>query len=220
MPASVNEIKYGEDNPIERAPSLSEEDKYALKMRMEALDKLLDDKKLAKYKIEVFFTEKRTGRGHYPGAISLWESGTKFHGGGDTKLYECPGKFLKINDCTGFIPDASNGYGFLVCPSCQKVWQGEQVIGERLARLDSRHWAELILRFFVRLGHNCDIYLKYPKSDLRRATEMEQQRQLMGEQLHKVRSRREPHLYPLRNIVKDTSAGADLLGRIYAFLTA
>lgn len=220
MPSTVKEVKWGQDNDVDVVPTLSEEEKHSLKQRMAKLDLLLAEKKTAKYKIEIFFSEKRTGRGHYPGILSIWESGNRLHGGGDTKMYECPGKALGRSSCTGFIPDASNGYGFLVCPRCQVVWKGEDVIGERLARLNSRGWAELVLQFYVRLDHNADIYLKYPREDLRVAAKREQEKQWMGEKLSKVRGRRVRYIYPLNRIVKDCSAGADILGRFYAFLTA
>lgn len=221
MPALVKEVKYGQDNPIDAAPVLSDEDKYAIKKRIEALDKLLAADKKAKYKIEVFFSRKRTSHsGPYAGAISLWESGTKFHGGGDTKLYECPGKVRGVNDCAGFIPDPSNGYGFLVCPSCQQVWKGELVYGEVLLKLSTSAWAEVLLRYFVRLGHNADIYMKHPIEDIRAASHLEQEKQWMGEKLTKARTATRTAIYPLRNIIKDTSSGADLLGRFHAFLLA
>lgn len=213
-------VRWGEDNPIDKAPVLSEEEQDALRGRMAALDKLLADQGKAKWKIEVIFFHRRNLHSHSAGAISIWESGTKFHGGGDTKAYFCPGAELKVSECTGIIPDSANGYGFLVCPQCKQVWQGEQVYGEIFGRWNNRTWSEKLLQLFRRLDHNADFYLKYPKSDLRVAAHAEQQRQLMGERLQRVRREREMYIYPLKNIIKDTSNGADLLGRIHAFLTA
>jgi len=213
-------LRAGEDRSIESAPTMTEEEQAILRERMAAMDKLLADQGKAKWKIEIGFFHKRNLHGHSAGAISIWESGAKFHGGGDTKAYFCPGKELKVSDCVGIIPDSANGYGFLVCPRCKKVWQGDQVYGEIFGRWSNRAWAEQVLKLFLRLDHNADIYLKYPKSDLRVAASLEQQKQLMGEQLQRVRREREQYIYPLANIIKDTAAGADLLGRFHAFLTA
>ena len=41
MPTLVQDVKWGEDNPIEAAPVLSEEDKEILKQRMAVLEKIL-----------------------------------------------------------------------------------------------------------------------------------------------------------------------------------
>lgn len=216
----IRDVKWGEDNPIEAAPQLTEEELATLKKRMAAMDKLLAEQKKAKYKIELLFSSRRSGREAYAGALSLWESGAKLHGGGDTKIYECPARALKISDCNGLIPDASQGYGHLVCPKCTKVWKGSQVHGEIFARLTTANWALLIYKYFVLLGHNADIYVKLPKADIRRAAELEQARQLGGEKLTSARTRRDVYIYPLRHIITDTSAGADLLSRFKALLSA
>lgn len=220
MPAISKELQWGQDNPIEHAPELSAEEKEILENRKKAFDKLLSAEGKAKYKIEVLFAHTRSSHTNAAGALSIWESGTKLHGGGDTKMYWCPGKELKLSDCTGFIPDASNGYGHLVCPRCQKVWSGDQVFGEIFYRLDAWKWAQVLLKHYAFLEHNADVYLKYPRIDLRVASRQEQAKQLMGEKLAKARIERQQYIYPLRNIITDTSAGSDLLTRFHAFLTA
>lgn len=217
---NIGEVKWGEDNDLSQAPTLTEEELDTLKQRMAAMDKLLAEHKKAKYKIELLFQAKRSGRTAFAGALSLWESGAKLHGGGDTKIYECPARAKKISDCQGLIPDASQGYGFLVCPDCKKVWKGEDVHGEVFARLTTDGWAQLVYKYFARLGHNADIYVKSPKVDIRQVAQLEQVKQMMGEKLSSARTRREVYIYPLRNIIQDTSAGADLLGRFRALLSA
>jgi hypothetical protein len=201
-------------------PFMSEEEKQALEQKKTALDKLLEDNNLAKYKIEIMF-----GKGYAPskpshGAVSFWESGSKFHGGGDTIMHMCPGKDLKVSNCEGFIPDGSHGYGFLVCPSCHHPWEGEQVSGQILCRLTAQGWAKLVLKYFMRLEMKADIYVKYHPEDIRSAAAIEQSKQHMGEILLGARRSRRPRIYPLKNIIKDTSAGADLEGRFLAFLRA
>ena len=220
MKPHAEEIKYGEDNPIEAAPQVTEEDKFAIQQKMEALDKLLASQEKAKYKIEVFFGSARSMTHPTAGAMSFWENGTMLHGGGDAKIYFCPGKDLGKNACDKPIPFALNAYGFLVCPHCQQTWKGEQVIGEILAKLSMRGWSELIYKYFRRLEGNCDIYVKHAKDDIRTAAHSEQNKQQHGEVLHKSRQKRALYIYPLRNLLKDTAHGADVLTRFYALLTA
>jgi hypothetical protein len=216
----IQEVKYGEDNPIEAAPKLTEEEEVILRDRMAALDKLLSDKELAKYKIEIMFERKRSKTAPTFGMMSFWESGAKFHGGGDTKMYFCAGKKMKVNDCDIFIPDSSNGYGHLVCPRCKNVWKGEQVDGEVGAKLTMQNWAGVLLKYFMKLDARADIYMKFPKYDIRVLTQMEQDKQMMGDALAKARGDKQKCIYPLKNIIRDTAAGADLYSRFLAFLRA
>lgn len=217
---NVEAVRIGEENSIENVPTLSEEELSVIKKKMEAIDKIFSEEQKARYKIEIIFGSTRSPSKPTPGALSFWESGAQLHGGGDTKMYICAGKALKKNTCEAFIPDSSNGYGYLVCPKCKEVWKGEDVSGEIFARLTMRGWAELILKYFARLGHNADIYAKHPKEDIRTASLLEQQRQLGGEKLYKSRLGRSVVIYPLKHLIKDVSNGADLLSRLYAFLVA
>lgn len=201
-------------------PFMTVEEREVVEQKKAALDKLLDDNDLARYKIEILF-----GRGFSTikpshGGVSFWESGSKFHGGGDTIMHLCPGKDLGLSDCEGFIPDASHGYGFLVCPSCHHTWEGKQVGGQILARLTVQGWAKLVLKYFMKLEMKADIYVKYHPSDIRSAAAIEQSKQHMGDILQNARKSRRPRIYPLKNIIKDTNAGADLEGRFLAFLRA
>lgn len=218
--ADIQQVQWRAPTEVSEAPKITEEEEAALRHRMAVMDKILATKGLAKYKIEVVFGSERGSMKPTSGMISFWESGTKFHGGGDTKIYLCPAKDLKKSDCEGFIPDAANGFGFLVCPKCREVWQGEQVHGEIFAKLTMQNWATLLLRYFVKLELNCDLYVKSPKLKLREVALQEQERQHGGEKLAKVRAQRETYIYPLRNIIKDTSNGAALYDRFYAFLKA
>lgn len=215
---SVSDVKFEESSPppIEFSP----EEQEAIRFKMKALDELLKDRKHAKYKIELFFGKARSMTKPTPGIMSFWESGSKLHGGGDAKIYFCPGKMRGINECSAVIPEAANVSSLHFCPTCRKSWQGKLVIGEVVANWTMRHWANALLYYYTRLDHNADIYLKHAREDIRTVAMIEQARQKGGEFLNRVRSRRALHIYPLNRIIKDTSAGADLSGRIYAFLTA
>jgi hypothetical protein len=220
MPVAKKEIKWGEDNPIENVPVLTEEERDILDKKMAAMDALFAELGKAKYKIEILFGSGLSMNKPSVGAVSFWESGSKFHGGGDAKLYMCPGAKLGKSDCTQLIPDSANGYGHLVCPKCGSVWKGDDVIGEVFARMSMQHWSELILYYFNKMSHNADIRIKYPPDDIRSIAMQEQYKDLGGERLGDARRKRAVAIYPLRNIITDTSNGADLLGRFYAFLTA
>jgi hypothetical protein len=213
MPALTQEVKWGEDLDLDKAPVLTPEELHTLKQRQAALDKLLADRKRAKYKIELFFGSQYKSGQHYPGAISLWLSGSKLHGGGDEKIYLCP-------KCTGFILPSAQGYGHLVCSKCGKVAKGNEAIGEILLRLTTQNWAMVIYNWFRKMEFNADIYVKRPRADLRVATDLEKARQRGGEKLLAARSKREVFIYPLYNIIKDTAGGADLPTRFKALLSA
>lgn len=217
---TITDVKYGEDNPIDIAPVLTEEEEHTLRARMAAMDKLLVERKRAKYKIELLFSSKYTRMQPYPGALSLWLSGAKLHGGGDTKIYLCPSKRLRLGECEAHIPDTGQGYGFLVCPACKRVWNGSQAVGELLYRLPTSKWALVIYRFFIRLEHNADVYVKRARADIRTAADLEQARQLGGDQLLAARSKKEVVIYPLAHIIKDCLGGTSPLVRFEALLKA
>lgn len=220
----VSEIKYGEDNPIENAPELTEEELYIISEKQKVIDGLLAEKGIAKYKLDLNLGKGFTLRAPSHGALSFWESGKKFHGGGDAKMYMCPGKDRGINDCEAFIPDPSQGYGFAFCPKCKNVWRASETPGEVFARLMPEGWAALLLKYFARLELNADIRIKMLKadrehSDIRKTAEVEQERQKGGEVLAAARER-VTRIYTLRSIIRDTSTGSDLYSRLLAFVKA
>lgn len=205
---------------------LSPEEAQAVEERKEALDKLLEQEQIAKYKLEVMFSHRHTGRAPTPGLVTWWESGNKLHGGGDSKLYLCDNSVadprLEGRGCKKFIPDSANGLRFIVCPHCHVLWKPEHLVGEVFYRLPLEKWADVLLDWYVRLEMRADIYLKYGRKSIKQAQEIEAERGLQGDLLNKARSieQRSMYIYPLRNIIRDTSAGADLRGRILSFLRA
>lgn len=201
-------------------PELTEERKYELEKHTADVQKLFDQSVKGRYKIDVFFREVQTVNGLRTGMLQVFENGTKLNGDGDAKVYFCPGDKLRGSGCQGVIPYDSTGYGFLVCPSCVTTWKEEEVYGEILANWFPQGWADQIERTFRQLGSSADIYVKYPRFSLQKASEQEQEKELRGDKLNAVRSARKRVIYPLRNILQDTSAGADLNKRILAFLKA
>ncbi len=216
-------IKYDDVRPgadIE----LTADQQAEYEKRAQALAKLLSAEKLvAKYKIELMFGKARGPVDRpTPGMLSFWHSGSKFHGGGDEKIYLCPGERLKVNDCTAVLEASYNSSLGVVCPACGKIWKHEHVIGELLFNLPMRKWAEVMHRHFRQFEYNCDIYLKFAPTDIRSVTRAHLEKQSWAgvQKLEKTRATRAKAIYPLKNIVTDIHAGADLEKRIYAFLVA
>lgn len=213
-----DDVRAGRDIEL----TADEAENYA--KRAEELSKLLDSKKkvVAKYKLEVLFGKARSITGLTPGALTFWASGSKLHGGGDDKLYLCPGRALKESDCQALLLDSYNGGGGIVCPSCGQFWKNDACIGELFFNLTMRGWAQVIHTHFRACESDCDIYLKHALDDVRSISLAQATKQTWkgSQALAKSREQRARHIYPLRNILKDTSAGADLMGRFYAFLTA
>jgi hypothetical protein len=204
--------------------ALSPEEAHAVEQRKAALDKLLEDENIAKYKLEVMFSHRHTARSPTPGTVTWWESGTKLHGGGDAKMYLCDNSVPEMEGlgCKKFIPDVSLGLSRIVCPHCLRLWKPEHLVGEIFYRLPLEKWADVLLSWYTRLDLKADIRIKYGRMSIRDAQTMEAERKLRGELLEKARSfdKRSVYIYSLKNIIKDTSAGADLRGRILAFLRA
>lgn len=212
------EVKFAELD--KKTKELAAEEVQALSARRAAFDKLLEQDQKAKYKIEVMFRHTRRTTGLIDGSLGIWESGTKLNGDGDAKAYFCPSVERKRGTCTALIPDTSAGFGYLTCANCGVSWKESEVYGEIFFKLPYEKWAEVLVLHYARCGHNADIYLKYPKHDVRKIAAMEQAKQLHGREYERLRTEKVLYIYPLRRIIKDTSAGATLYDRFKALLTA
>jgi hypothetical protein len=205
-------------------PAATPEEAEEVAQKKSLYDKLLAEKGLAKYKLEVNFGEERSLHRPFGGIVTWWESATKLHGGGDAKLYLCDnnGDYpeLEGKGCKAILPDSANGLNFIACPKCGLIWRNEQVVGEIWYKLPMQKWADVLYDWFRRLEMNADIRIKYARADIRTAAMREQERQRGGEVLAKVREELCSSTYPLANIIKDTAAGADTRGRILAYLQA
>ena len=173
----------------------------------------------AAYKIEVTFDKNRTVHGPNAVLIQVWESGKHFHGGGDDLMYWCK-DFTKIDSwenspgCGGLIPSASMRGGLAVCPHCYATINSDYVTGQRLTKISTNDLATLIEKIFHQLKSNADVYCKYHKTDIRYiACE-----QTYGEE--KARWLKGMFIYPLKNILRDTSNGSSLHGRLKALFSA
>jgi hypothetical protein len=204
---------------------MSPQEVAAVNERIKKLGLLLKDQVRAKYKIEVHFGKGRTSRGQpFAGATSLWLSGSKFHGGGDEKLYECPnpecGEVIFPHQITQqTLMDGSFG-SISTCGKCGRTWTSQDTIGERFFVLTEQNWAFAILRQMQKLEMNADLYAKFSPTDIRYQTMMEMARQRGGEEIAKARKNRGLLIYPLKNQIVDLKHGADLYKRVRAFINA
>lgn len=195
---------------------MSDEESVVVQAKKQALDQLFGQRPLhALYKIEMQFGKERSTWKPFAGAMTLYLSGTKLHGGGDEKLYFCP-----RDDCDGIVYPKERLGPSVRCRSCDMMWNEAGLVGEIFYRLTPQDWAQVILKTFARLDHHADIYVKYHPTDIRYQSQMELARARGGEEIAKARKNRGLHIYPLRNIIKDTSNGADLYKRILTFITA
>ena len=208
----------------QRDIELSESEQQAVAEKLASLEKFFGNKINARYKIEVQFGKARSTWKPFHGALSLYLSGTKLNGGGDEKLYMCPG-----DGCSGIImpierfveeTPTHKAIARVPCPKCQIMWPENVLVGELFFNLTAKNWAQAVLNMFVRLDHNADVYLKYHREDIRYQAALEVAKNTGGEMLAKARTTRGLHIYPLKNIIKDTGAGAQLYDRFLAFINA
>jgi hypothetical protein len=192
----------------------------------------------ARYKIEVHFGHKRSISSLIPnaGCLTIWESGKQFHGGGDDKMYWCG-----YPDCQRPFSSENFAYNHVVCPHCQKEQfldpagkkqhvqylkkEGRplnnldklpMVTGELFFKLSNPKIADLLVKTFRQLDSNADLYLKFHPFDIRFDKDNPGD---VTKQLLNARAKRDPVIYPLARIIKDSATGSDLGFRFLALLT-
>ena len=191
---------------------------------------ILSEKSKAKYKIEVHFGKNRTTSGPNVGGISVYESGNRLDGEGDELMYMCAerdkglalnapgmkdGKITKgQHGCGGFIPGGLLKTGYAACPHCENIVVSENLTSVILFNLTTEVLAEKLVRYFNQLEFNADVYLKYHPTDIRYTALVD------AHGLDKGRMLRGLTIYPLKNIIKDTTAGSSLKSRFTALLSS
>lgn len=173
----------------------------------------LKDAIRAKFKIEVTFGPKRTIHGPNLLGIQIWESGKRLNGGGDDLSFWCQSLEGK-EGCWGVITSDNIRGGVAMCPHCKRMVNADLLTNMKIGRVSTKSLAGILEKTFRQVGHNADIYLKYDRQDIR-VLAMER---LKGRDV--ARRLKGMHIYPLKNILKDTANGADLTNRILAFLTS
>jgi len=240
--------KYLDDNPnhpenkLKGAGPVSAEQMEAIALleKMHARDMAKREKK-AKFKIEVSFGKDRTPTGQPRGniaVVSVYESGKRFDGGGDVMAYWCdrvdegsglvefsPGRKRAQMGCRKVITEEFITHATVptkdhktasikraVCPHCHRQWNAGAITGQVYGRWTSATLARVLSDMWVRLDGDADIYLKYHYTDIR-CIAMERN---MGTAA--ARAHRGAVIYPLQNIMKDTSGGASIENRLKVFV--
>ena len=190
----------------------------ALQVKLDNINKRAQTPVVVKYKIELLMVGTRSMYSPVRGAITLWENGGKLHGGGDGSICLCPGKALGVSQCEMPIPSRDNVAGRIVCPHCRTLWRSAQANNMLIANLPVKKWAEVLYKYYRMLDHNADIYLKHAASDIRSTYQKDIEKHANGQLMMMAEYDVKLHIYPFVNIIKDTAAGADVLGRFQAFL--
>jgi hypothetical protein len=203
----------------------------------------LDPTKTARYRIQVQFGKDRTIQGPNVCGITLWESGRKFHGGGDTLMYWCAemdtvdpktGAMLHkgTGGCGGIIPDAfinaatvSTKTGDPVarqllaqCPHCGGVIPADRLTSIKTYRATTDRLAEILSdlwhKHLAEGGLNGDADV-YLKYSRHDMRYIAMEAQLGSERARELKGL---SLYPLANILKDALGGATVESCFRAFL--
>jgi hypothetical protein len=199
-----------------------------------------EEEKKAKYKIEIYFGTDRTANPSklMAGAVLIWESGRRLHGGGDEKMYWCG-----YTDCGRPLSSDNFAYMHAICPTCKREMfldpQARQrhldvlkeenrssegidripyVVGERFFKLPPGKVADLLVKTFDSLGRNADVYFKYHPLDMRWDPKHETTKDLNN--LEEARRAMVPGIYTLKRIIEDAANGSDLRMRFLAMITA
>lgn len=226
--SDVKEVSFLRDQLAGKdLEELNEQERAAVAARMKALDELFAKDARAKYKLEIHIHEERSTWKPFFGIMYFLTSGDKLHGGGDTKIYLCAD-----NACHGIIyppehsiVDISEGsdptsISNVLCPKCGRTYPSRDLWGERGLRLTAANWARAIYNNFMYLESNADVVLLSHHANLRKQTELEMERNAHSELVNVARRVRHKVVYPLKNIIKDVNAGADLVKRFHAFVNS
>lgn len=178
----------------------------------------------ATYKLEIVFTENRSMHNPYGGFIYALTNGGYMHGGGDEGVYFCTNKVPRISGtgdkaCNNPLKPEWIGTDAAVCPKCRSAIKPKELMGQVYAKITTQNWTSLALGMFRALNYDADIRVGHFKGDFRIASTIENSERADAA-YNAVRMERQWVVYPLQNILKDTQNGAELKGRIRAFLSA
>lgn len=168
----------------------------------------------ARWKIEVTFLHNRVLTGPNAYGCQIWESGRALNGEGDALAWWClDARENSDEGCRGIIPQDCVSAGIAVCPSCNRTINAGLLTHMTGGRVSMQALAEYLTDLFRRrLNSNADVYIKYHKTDPRYLAMLQAKGVATAQRLKGM------HIYPLARIIKDVSAGADLVKRFKAFL--
>lgn len=184
--------------------------------------------KRADIKLQVFCHSKRSVHKNLVFSLTAWKSGGRLHGGGDENMLFCwrqptardvrPWDTVtlakdKPRGCKGLIPGGLVSGDVVVCPSCLAKHTPSEIGDSILYSVPVEVAADILAEWWVRAGGRADLVLKYAPFDIRSRT-MEKD----ARDLQRSRESRSTVVYPLANILVDTSTGSSLAARFKAFL--
>ncbi len=166
----------------------------------------------ARYKLEVTFGDDRSLHKPFFGIVAVWTNGGFANGGGDEAVYFCP---LPVEDgqrrfCGEPIHLAFIGRDVALCPGCKRPVKPADLAGQVGYRLTAQGWVEVLVRAFSRLKCDADLRIGHFPGDLRRENELADLKNAPAHNIDKRRLQRQWAIYPLRNVIKDTSSGRSL----------
>lgn len=176
------------------------------------------------YKLELAIDEaERSSIKPYWGLVTAWTNGGFAHGGGDEAVYFCSVVVEKNGQqrtCSAPIDLKWIGASAAICPTCRHAIDPKELAGQVGFRLTTQNWAAVLTRMWLTLGGSADIRLGVMQGGIRAKTDdiLKRVSNSAGDKLDDLRGKRRWASYPLKNIIKDTSAGADLQMRIRDFL--
>jgi len=181
------------------------------------------DQVQAEYKLEVVFLGRKVNEA-FPGMITAWKNMGQATGGGDAVVYFCPNLVEKNGarrTCSGPLDLRWVSKTAALCPRCKRAVSPKDLAGQVGGHLTLQGWAGLVMRMWLNLDGNCDIRRGLFESNIHSRTEdiLKATGAQAGDRLDQARVDRKWAIYPLKNILKDTGAGADLQGRIRSFLS-
>jgi hypothetical protein len=177
----------------------------------------------ARFKLEVYFAGGPRRGTEFKGVLCAWANGGFLNGGGDASVYFCPKVLARGSaeqTCLHPIDMRFVQARRAVCVHCRSVTGELDLVGQIINTMEIAKWARLITHMFHRLGCNADLRICVARGSIRRAKELETERDRGGEQYARVTAQREWITYPLASIIRDTSSGSPLERRIRAFLEA
>ncbi len=189
-------------------------------------------KEKADYKIQIWFKSDRSMHSPIAFTLSFWESGKRMHGGGDEMMFICK-RNEDAKDVTPFeVASVSKGKasargcgslipgemvlpgGLAVCPHCGVKHKSTEIGDSIFYRATIDNAAKILETWWRKLDGNADIYAKYSPTDPRTKMMYQNYNHIVA------REKKGLTIYPLKNILKDTSAGASVFSRFKAFITA
>lgn len=169
-----------------------------------------DGAERARYKIEVAYLEGRKLKDPSACSVTVWESGKRFHGGGDQSMFWCINAKNPSEGCGGLIPDNMVKSGVALCPHCKRSVNQQLLPVTRVGVFSPSNLSKELYRIFCHLGRDADIYLKFHKSDESARARLKSE----------GGAKKELSIYTVSRIIQDSLLGGDVTRKFEDFLTA